>query len=93
MGKFARRVLDAAGSDRWERLNQNFAAIQNILDVIQRKLPDIGLDTGNLRISGNLGIGNIVTATGPVGNVVGKAQVFDNKGNSKGYIVIYDGVT
>jgi len=36
---------------------------------------------------------NRVAATGPVGNVTGKIQVFDKDGNSLGYLPLYDAIT
>lgn len=45
----------------------------------------------NLRITGNLGVGNSASATTP-GNVVKKVQIFDAAGVSLGFIAVYDAI-
>lgn len=47
---------------------------------------------GNIRIGGNLGIGNAVNATTP-GGVTKKIQVYDANGNSLGFLPVYDSIT
>lgn len=48
--------------------------------------------TGNLRVTGTLGVGNIVAATIP-GAVVAKMEIFDETGASQGFIPIYSTIT
>ena len=45
-----------------------------------------------LRLNGGLGVGNSVNATTP-GNVIKKMEVFDQYGNSIGFVPIYDKIT
>lgn len=48
--------------------------------------------TGNVRISGNLGVGNSAPATTP-GAVQNKIEIFDASGVSLGFIAVYDSIT
>lgn len=47
---------------------------------------------GNLRIGGNLGVGNAVNASTP-GTLVRKIEVFDANGNSLGYLPVYSTIS
>jgi hypothetical protein len=47
--------------------------------------------TGNVRIAGNLGVGNSAAATTP-GTVVNKIEIFDAAGVSLGFIAVYDSI-
>lgn len=47
---------------------------------------------GNLRLTGNLGVGNSAAATGPVGTIVKKIEVFDAAGTSLGFIAVYNSI-
>lgn len=54
----------------------------------------VGSMTGDKLIAtAGLGVGNSATATGPVGTVVKKIEVFDGSGNSLGFIPVYDTIT
>lgn len=57
--------------------------------------PTLGIFNGTTHFSlpGALGVGNAQKASGPVGNVVKKVQVFDSVGNPLGYVPIYDAIT
>lgn len=48
--------------------------------------------SGNLRLSGSLGVGNWASATIP-GTVNGKVEIFDASGNSKGFLPTYASIT
>jgi hypothetical protein len=48
---------------------------------------------GNARFIGNLGVGNAAAASGPVGTVVKKLQIFDASGTSLGFVPIYNTIT
>jgi hypothetical protein len=48
--------------------------------------------TGNVRVTGNLGVGNSATAS-TLGTVVKKIQIFDASGTSLGYLPVYDSIT
>jgi hypothetical protein len=55
---------------------------------------DVLLNHNGTAAVGHLRLGSDVSAaTGPVGNVVGKFQVFDSTGSSLGFIPIYDAIT
>jgi hypothetical protein len=41
----------------------------------------------------NIGVGNSLAATGPVGAVARKIQVFDESGNSLGFVPVYSSIT
>jgi hypothetical protein len=56
------------------------------IDSIEGKI------TGNLRVTGNLGVGNSVAAT-TLGTVTKKVEVFDSSGVSLGFIPVYDSIT
>lgn len=47
---------------------------------------------GNVRVAGNLGVGNAVNATTP-GTVVRKIEVFDANGNSLGFVPVYSSIS
>lgn len=49
-------------------------------------------DGGNLRVTGDLGVGNSAAATTP-GSVVKKIEIFDASGTSLGFIAVYDSIT
>ena len=46
-----------------------------------------------LLVPAGIGVGNSAAATGPVGNVVKKVQIFDASGTSLGYVPVYDAIT
>lgn len=48
---------------------------------------------GKLVATGGIGAGNSATATGPVGTVVKKIQVFDDSGTALGYLPVYSTIT
>lgn len=48
---------------------------------------------GTVVVSGQLGTSQSASASGPVGSVVKKLQVFDQNGSSLGYIAIYNSIT
>ena len=57
----------------------------------------IGKTSGDVQIKsrlevGTLGVGNSAAATTP-GNVVKKIEVFDDAGNSLGFLAVYDSIT
>ena len=47
----------------------------------------------DLRVSGNLGVGNSVAASVAVGTLVKKVEIFDSSGSSLGYIPVYSSIT
>jgi hypothetical protein len=47
---------------------------------------------GNLRLSGNLGVGNAVAASTP-GSITKKVEIFDANGTSLGYIPVYSSIS
>lgn len=61
------------------------------MDLEFQNIPSIK-QNGNLRLTGNLGVGNSVAATLP-GTVVKKMEVFDQDGVSLGFIAIYSSIT
>ncbi len=54
--------------------------------------PDNAYIGGNVRLSGNLGVGNWASAT-TLGTVNGKVEIRDSAGTSKGYLPTYDAIT
>lgn len=48
--------------------------------------------TGNVRTSGNVGVGNSAAATTP-GNVTKKIEIFNFSGTSLGFLPVYDAIT
>lgn len=52
----------------------------------------LDIATGNLRLTGSLGVGNTAAATTP-GTVTRKMEVFDASGSSLGFMPIYNAIT
>ena len=70
------------------QIDKNFDQLRVITDNVLNKL----LDNGNLRLPGNLGVGNAQLASTP-GTVVGKVEIFDKNGNSLGFLALYNHIT
>jgi hypothetical protein len=49
--------------------------------------------TGKVLLNAALGVNNSASASGPVGNVVKKIEIFNQSGTSLGYIPVYDAIT
>jgi hypothetical protein len=66
---------------------------QNLDSFVQAPLGVASTRAGQMLIAqGGLGIGNAVSATTP-GSVVKKVQIFDNFGNSLGYLPVYSSIS
>lgn len=66
--------------------------IQLQADNVFHLTTGLTLDSGNVRVAGNLGVGNSAAATTP-GTVVKKIEIFDASGTSLGFIAVYDSIT
>ena len=82
----ARLLVDASGTLNWG----TGAATQ---DVNLARFFSGALKTNGLLVVSKLGIGNNVTAVGPVGTIIGKVQITDGGGANLGYLPIYSSIT